>query len=108
MNFAPPLRADEVACQVGAKRSLGKIKGTGINGFVELPRLTIARPILPSKEWIIMHFMAEHILTALGYRHGPIFYGRRRRNRTPFDSLASTIPGTTIILCRLGLADLAP
>lgn len=55
-----------------------------------------------------MHFMAEHILTALGYRHGPIFYGRRRRNRTPFDSLASTIPGTTIILCRLGLADLAP
>ncbi|MDH2347193.1 coproporphyrinogen-III oxidase family protein [Bradyrhizobium sp. SSUT77] len=27
-----------------------------------------------AKERIIMHFMAEHILTRLGYRHGPIFY----------------------------------
>lgn len=31
-----------------------------------------------AKERIIMHFMAEHILTSLGYRHGPIFYWTRR------------------------------
>lgn len=31
-----------------------------------------------SKERIIMHFMAEHILTSLGYRHGPIFYWTKR------------------------------
>ncbi|ESW74509.1 coproporphyrinogen III oxidase family protein [Mesorhizobium sp. C280B] len=31
-----------------------------------------------SKERIIMHFMAEHILTALGYRHGPIFYWTKK------------------------------
>ncbi|WP_085026095.1 coproporphyrinogen-III oxidase family protein [Ensifer aridi] len=32
----------------------------------------------PAKERIIMHFMAEHILTRLGYRHGPIFYWTKR------------------------------
>ncbi|NOJ44852.1 coproporphyrinogen-III oxidase family protein [Bradyrhizobium archetypum] len=31
-----------------------------------------------AKERIIMHFMAEHILTKLGYRHGPIFYWTKR------------------------------
>ncbi|MGX5851772.1 coproporphyrinogen-III oxidase family protein [Mesorhizobium sp. PL10] len=31
-----------------------------------------------AKERIIMHFMAEHILTSLGYRHGPIFYWTKR------------------------------
>lgn len=27
-----------------------------------------------AKERVMMHFMAEHMLTSLGYRHGPIFY----------------------------------
>ncbi|WP_373414936.1 coproporphyrinogen-III oxidase family protein [Ensifer aridi] len=31
-----------------------------------------------AKERIIMHFMAEYILTSLGYRHGPIFYWTKR------------------------------
>ncbi|MFD2052253.1 coproporphyrinogen-III oxidase family protein [Mesorhizobium calcicola] len=31
-----------------------------------------------AKERIVMHFMAEHILTSLGYRHGPIFYWTKR------------------------------
>jgi len=31
-----------------------------------------------AKERIIMHFMAEHILTKLGYRHGPIFYWTKK------------------------------
>ncbi|AMA60201.1 coproporphyrinogen-III oxidase family protein [Bradyrhizobium sp. CCGE-LA001] len=31
-----------------------------------------------AKERIIMHFMAEHILTRLGYRHGPIFYWTKK------------------------------
>ncbi|WP_375779216.1 coproporphyrinogen-III oxidase family protein [Bradyrhizobium sp. ma5] len=30
-----------------------------------------------AKERVIMHFMADHILTSLGYRHGPIFYWTR-------------------------------
>ncbi|MGY2938735.1 coproporphyrinogen III oxidase-like Fe-S oxidoreductase [Bradyrhizobium sp. GM6.1] len=60
-----------------------------------------------AKERIIMHFMAEHILT----RNSAIAMGRfsigvSSRSRTQFNRAANTIPGTTIIWSRLGLPGL--